>query len=93
VPAQVPQPVRRDGGGPAAAAVLRLQHGALLLRGVPESRLARGAQRRLPAPASARLTGAAAWQSLLGRLPKALWVQALCVRGERMGCLRFVQEG
>ena len=31
VPAQVPQPVRRDGGGPAAAAVLRLQHRALLL--------------------------------------------------------------
>jgi hypothetical protein len=60
--AQVPGPVRRDGGGPAAAAVLRLQHRALLLRGVPEGGLARGPQGRVPAPASAPLTGAAAWQ-------------------------------
>jgi len=79
-PAQVLQPVRRVGGGPAAAAVLRLQHRALLLRGLPESRLARGAQGRVPAPASARLTGATAWQSLLG-LPgspcKALSVQGI----------------
>ncbi len=48
MPAQVPRPVRRDGSGPAAAAVLRLQHRALLLRGVPEGGLARGRQGRVP---------------------------------------------
>ena len=53
--AQVPKPVRHIGGGPAAAAVLRLQHRALLLTGVPQG--------RVPAPARARLTGAAAWPS------------------------------
>jgi hypothetical protein len=52
-PMQVPRPVRRDGGGPAAAAVLRLRHRALLLPGMPEGGLARGPQRRVPAPASA----------------------------------------
>jgi len=52
-PAQVPRPVRRDGGGPAAAAVLRLQHRALLLAGVPEGGLVSGPQTRVPAPASA----------------------------------------
>jgi len=53
--AQVPQPDRRDGGGPALAAVLRLRHCALLLGGVPQGGLARGPQgcmpRRLPARA------------------------------------------
>ncbi len=60
VPAQVLRPVRRDGGGPAAAAVLRLQHRALLLAIVPKGRLARGPQGRMPAPASARRADAAA---------------------------------
>jgi hypothetical protein len=60
MPAQVPRPVRRDGGGPAPAAVLRLQHRALLLSGLPEGGLARGPQGRVPAPASARLTGVGA---------------------------------
>jgi len=58
--AQVRQPGRHIGGGPAAAAVLRLQHRALLLAGVPRGGLARGPQGRLPARAQARLTGAAA---------------------------------
>jgi len=49
--AQVLQPVRCDGGGPAAAAVLRLRHCALLLRGVPQGSLARGPQGRLQARA------------------------------------------
>ncbi len=73
--AQVPGPVRRDGGGPAAAAVLRLQHRALLLRGVPEGGLARGPQGRVPAPASARLTGAAAWQVPCRRRHQCLCTQ------------------
>ena len=73
VPAQVPQPVRRDGGGPAAAAVLRLQHGALLLRGVPESRLARRAQGRVPAPASARLTGGCRGRQCMSLTGQAMW--------------------
>ncbi len=60
VPAQVLRPVRRDGGGPAAAAVLRLQHRALLLAIVPKGGLARGPQGRMPAPASARRADAAA---------------------------------
>ncbi len=57
--AQVPQPVRRVGGGPSDAAVLRLQRRALLLGRVPKGGLARGPQGRVPAPASARLTAAA----------------------------------
>jgi len=80
--AQVPQPVRRDGGGPAAAAVLRLQHRALLLGGVPESRLARGPQGRMPAPARARLTGAAAWPSRVtgnGRQLLCMPVHGVCL--------------
>jgi hypothetical protein len=55
--AQVPEPVRRVGGGPTDAAVLRLQRRALLLGRVPEGGLARRPQGRVPAPAtSARLS-------------------------------------
>jgi len=60
VHAQVRQPGRRIGGGPADAAVLRLQRRALLLGRVPEGGLARGPQGRVPAPASACLTAAVA---------------------------------
>jgi hypothetical protein len=68
--AQVPEPLRRVGGGPADAAVLRLQHRALLLGRVPEGGLARRPQGRVPAPATrARLTGAAARQSRVEGVP------------------------
>jgi len=62
--AQVLQPVRCDGGGPAAAAVLRLRHCALLLGGVPQGGLARGPQGRMQTRLQAR-----ARQACLHRRP------------------------
>ncbi len=78
VRAQVRQPVRRVGGRPADAAVLRLQHRALLLAGVPQGGLARGAQGRVPAPASARLTGAAARRPPAAHAPCAAACRLMC---------------
>jgi len=72
--AQVRQPVRRVGGGPAAAAVLRLQHRVLLLGRVPQGGLARGPQGSVRAPASARLTGAAGRRAPAGSLRRLLCV-------------------
>ncbi len=84
--AQVRRPVRRVGGGPADAAVLRLQRRALLLTRVPQGRLARGPQGRVPAHARARLTGAAARPPALLLLMRAC---ALLGAGERPRCARL----
>ncbi len=93
--AQVRRPVRRVGGGPADAAVLRLQRRALLLGRVPEDGLARRPQGRVPAPASARLTGAAAQPpTLLRRMQaRALLGAAHVDMRQRAAAQRRAQRG